>query len=815
MTPPLRHLWQVPTLLLGLISFAAVCLAHPPWKMAGRSGPDPALAELRELLKQRDFDADRALKLGAEAVHGARAPRAVAEAHFLLGSLYVALAERAGPGQGRDQWREARAHLEQARALGVAEDDGPRLDYRLAKAWAQTGEAPARVVAALDRSIEAGADDDVDAAAGYGLLAEAYLRLPRPDVERALEATVKQIDKSIVEDRLLGPARLRRGELLLRLDRREEALDALTNVGAKAPPEVTARARRLSVGILEQEGRWDEAAALWRAIHDDGPAPQDGDAVMYHLGLCLRNSGHPDQALPAWDECLRHDGPGDEGPAAALGVGELRLRGGQFDLALAALGRAVRDVKEPGAWHNGLVPLAQARAVFEAGCRSVSAAGASEAAVRLARLYERLAPPGRAQELRAEAADAGARAAQEKAQRATGDEARRLYHDAEELLRQAGEAYEQAADAQPDDAEQAERLWSAALHYQEAHEAKRAAAAFERFLMIAEPAGSAPVRRFGPRLNEAWYRLAVARRDANLPGVGDAFSAAARRLEWGSRYLYRARYELAVIHKEPDGAGGWRWTDQAEGELETNLTQLRAAGPDRDDEAREKTLYALGDLYFQRRGRRDSLSRAIDILEEALRAFPNNPLALTARYQLAESYRMRADQRSSSFSQEQPTTEARLAIEKKVMEDRERAIANYQELSRALEAKPDRDEHEERILTYALRLAAEVRFWAGGYEKSGEMYDALAERIKDKKGFEFEYLSALGNGMRAYREAARAYPSTEPDYQGKVQAARLKADRALREIRAGLGRLDPESRKAFEKWLELFAQPVSGEGGAR
>src|SRR5205823_4798669 len=147
----------------------------------------------------------------------------------------------------------------QARA--ASDEDRPRLEYRLAKAWAHTGAPPQKVIAALSHLIEEGADDDPhEKARGYDLLAEAYLQLPQPDLEDALAATVKEIDLPNVDADLLAPARLRRGELLLRLDRAEEARDVLKKI--KTPPEVVARARRRLVRSLEQDGLWGEAAGV-------------------------------------------------------------------------------------------------------------------------------------------------------------------------------------------------------------------------------------------------------------------------------------------------------------------------------------------------------------------------------------------------------------------------------------------------------------------------------------------------------------------------------------------------------------------------
>jgi tetratricopeptide (TPR) repeat protein len=803
----LRQLWQVPTLLLGLAALVAVCVLHPPWIIARPTEDNPTFAELRELLRQPEFDADHALKLGNDAVQKAHAPAAAAEAHFLLGSAYLLLAERAGPGKGLEQWREAHTHLEQARALGLAARERPRLDYRLAKTLAPMGEGPAKVIPALEHAIEAGADDDIEKARGYGLLAETYLKLPKPDLEKALEATDKQIGTAIIDDRLLGPARLRKGELLVKLNKTEEAAKVLKNVGAKAPPDVLTRARRQRVRLLEQLEQWSEAAPVWRAILDDQKSPPaDRAAVQYHLGLCLYHSGDKVESLHAWQECANHDSSGEEGTAAALGVADLSLRQGQWEPGRTALQRALHEISKPADWHNSLVPLSRVCEVCEDGCKAALARGAFSVAVQLTQLYEKVALPGRVHDLRGEAATAGARAAEEKAKRATGDEARALYGEAEEFLRQAGEAYEKAAAVQTDPAEHAERLWLAGNRFLDGRDAKRAATAFKPFVDIATQPDLLGAKRFNTRLNEAWYKLAVAYRDSGDPDklAVSTFRQATTSFEFPSPFSYRARFELAVSEpRQSDGS----WTDSAKDLLEENLTKLhKAFPPERDEEAREKTLYALGDLYFARRKVRDYISKAVETLEEALRDFSANSQAQEARYQLAESYRLRADQRTSNLSSEPLTMLARLEIEKKVSDDRERAITNYQELSRLLEAKPTRDEGDERTLVYAYWAAADVRYWAGGYEKSAELFEALADRIKEKKGLELEYFSSLVGVVRGYQSALTTYATTESDYEARVRFARQKIQRVIPEIRVGLLNLEAVTRKPFEDWLKAFDQ---------
>src|SRR5262249_41100550 len=155
---------------------------------------------------------------------------------------------------------------------------------------------------------------------------------------------------------------------------------------------------------------------------------------------------------------------------------------------------------------------------------------------------------------------------------------------ADKLLQEAGASYEKASEAQKDSAEQAERLWLAGNRYLDGHDAKRAAAALDRFRVIAEQ--SANDQRFKARLTEANYKLGLARRDiGEFKAAETAFPAAASHTLWKSRYVYRARYELAEILKQNNDG---EWPDAAQASLEQNHTQLRLAMEDRDEEAREK-----------------------------------------------------------------------------------------------------------------------------------------------------------------------------------------------------------------------------------
>src|SRR5262249_23715584 len=153
-------------------------------------------------------------------------------------------------------------HLGQAEAGGVAEEDWTQLWYALGKALQLSGGDAQRVVNYLRHALPEGADNPAE---GYGLLAQAYLRLPTPNLEAALEANQKQLDLSSTEEIHLA-ARLARGEILARLQRYPEAVKILALVGPSAPAAVRLRARFLQAGCCEKAGLWGKAVPLWKEL---------------------------------------------------------------------------------------------------------------------------------------------------------------------------------------------------------------------------------------------------------------------------------------------------------------------------------------------------------------------------------------------------------------------------------------------------------------------------------------------------------------------------------------------------------------------
>ncbi len=749
------QLWQVPVFFAGLVALAAVVVARLLWHEndAGRVARD--LAAARALLARRDCPVERVQAYLAAALDR---PATAGAAHFLLGSAYILLAYQGEPGAD-DAWQKARAELEQAEALGVPEPDRPRLRYRLGKAWYHTQGDPAQVVAYLSDTV-ATADDPVE---GYGLLTGAYLRLPEPDVAAALAANEKQLELPTLDESVLAPARLLRGELLLRSQRPDEAREVLKFIKPPAAPDLVALARSLRARSYQQEGQWAVAAPLWKeALEDRSVSRSDAAEAGYNFGICCQNLGKRADAVAAWEKVQAEAG-GDLAQAATVRLAELRLQAPSPQDGLSDLERLVRNVSAAADWHNSLVDLARVREVFERGCVIYHTVGRYDLAMRLAELYEPLAPPGVAQSLFAQSAEAAARAKQEQTGRQAAESARVLF-------REAGRKNEAALAAATSPADRAERLWRAADCYLRASDFPAGAAMLERWIKT----GQQP-----ERLGEAWFRLAEARRALHRDAeASDAYNEAVGR---PGPFACRARYQLALLEI---ARGEW---DRAEEDLELNRKVLRTE-PDAD--ALERTLFELGDLMCKRHNYRLAAER----LHEALHLYPASPRVQHGRFLLAECYRNLALQEGQNLRlSERMTPATEEHYQKQYRDWLEKAALAYEELTRTLGgrlAAGPLPADEESLYRQASFSAAECRFNRGEYQAAVALYMPLVARYHHR----IEGLQARAGIIQC------CFAQGQPD----------EARKALDGIRALLKEMDESAFKNapggwtkadWEKWL--------------
>ncbi len=515
----LRRLWQVPVFFVGVVAVVTACLTR------GLVAPDLVrelhheLAEARRMLHRDANDPDGALQNAQQAVDNLMYDQGrAAEAFFLLGWAHLRVADKPGEPAAEEHWREARRCLQEAEQRGLAGEDVNQLHYLLAKLSFHLREKPSQVIEQLKANVDF-ADDRAEA---LTLLSQAYLRETPPNLREALKTNKKLREEvpQIGED-VLGPAKLAGAKLLLQLNQREEARKTLEKINSQAPPAILSEKNMLLAGLYQEEHKWEEAAALWRAVLSEKRVPlNEAGGVLYNLGVCCRRLDQTEAAAEAWADCMRRS-QGEEAQAAALALAELRLHEANSEKGVAMLAEAVAKVRKAEDWKNSLMELANVRELFEQAITSYRQADRFELAVRTAELYERVAAPPKAQLRRAELNGDWAKSVRERA-RTAKDEATRKKDEtiADELLRHAAEAHTEAARLLSEKAEREDHLWLSAVCSYEGHDYSRAA---DKLKEIVEHE-----KDNSDRLSEGLYLLGEACRNLNdIKAAETAYKACA------------------------------------------------------------------------------------------------------------------------------------------------------------------------------------------------------------------------------------------------------------------------------------------------
>ena len=560
---PTSRLWQAPVFVLGVAALVGVWLAHPLL-----AHPDPAaafrrdLGDANKLLEGPDSDPAKAQQLAEEVLaHKEQFPELAGEADFNLGGALMRQAAQTADGaRAADLWAEARQRLEAADKETLPEADHPRLQYRLGVVGYYTHDKPESVIARIKTAIDQ-ADDPVQ---GYTVLTQAYLSLPKPDLEEARAANLKLRNLQQAKEEILAPARLLGGELELRLGHPDQARKVLENLGPQATPDMLARAVRLCARSWQEENHWAEAAALWQKALADGR--QNGEA-LYNLGVCAEHQDQNDVAAHYWEQCVQAGG--DEGQAAAAALAELRLKGQDPETALEMLTQVVDKVKPGAEWTNPLLDRDAVVKLFQEAGKTYLESRHFDAAVRLAEPFERVAAPGEAAVLRAKACAEGARARQEEARQATTPETQQPAEGAaRDLFRQAATAYAAAAEQAPPTSEPGEYLWLSAHCSWDGQDAEQAAAQLDKVLHLEVAEEQTKQDWYMQRQGEGWFLLGEAQPRAQ------GRRGRQRRLSRVHQVPDALRLSRPLLSGEGGCGAGRRGRRQAVEVLEQNLTLL-------------------------------------------------------------------------------------------------------------------------------------------------------------------------------------------------------------------------------------------------
>jgi tetratricopeptide (TPR) repeat protein len=404
--------------------------------------------------------------------------------------------------------------------------------------------------------------------------------------------------------------------------------------------------------------------------------------------------------------------------------------------------------------------------------------------LKLAASYERLAAAGKANIMRGEIwtefAQAGAKQVREPtAAPAVNAVPGPLTLDkVYERYRQAGAAYQQAASQVADAADKANCLWLSTQRYLSGQDRAKAASVFEQLQQV---------DAHSPHFGEGWYLLGESHRLAKNAAAAE--SAYLESIKYPTHFAYRARLQLAQFAQERGDV------DHAEAVLQQNLVLLRL---DRDDEAQEKSLFAIGNLFFNRR----NYKMAAERLEEALDRFPDNPEAIRARFNLAQSYQQLADPKNANPDKKGFQTPD--ALEHWAAENKRllvRAAEEFEKLGPLGDnAKAEMQLDGDTLIKIAFN-AAECRLMAGQYAEGLRMFEKIAEyfRKPQRTAEEQEYYkSALVGTIRCMLVL-----KSDKKYRDKIL-------QVAAELQLLLDDVDEKTRTEWTKWLQDAKDEAEG-----
>jgi len=713
--------WQVPVFFLGLLALAAVTLGRPYLERLSPSNPEHLLGTARSALAATPPDVDAAADAARRLIERTELPaRLRGEAHLIVGSVLLVRADAAAPPDVAPIRLQARHHLEQADALGVPDSERGRLTVRLAQAWLATGADPQLAIKALTRAADS-SDEPFEA---FGLLVEAYGRLKTPDPVNTLEALRQQVARAPdkTDPARLAQARLKLAELLLQAQNVREAKLVLLRIGSEAAPDVLLTARKLAARCHEESQDWTAASRAWESLTKDHrlSEPQRAQA-LYAQGRAHFNAGQPAEAAAAWTAGMALGGP--EAQAAALRLAELRIADNP-PAALAALTDALQSVHRPEDYRNPVATLDELRGLFERCGEQLRAKGQADVAAELAKLYAKVAPPGRAD---AQAAAAAAARADALAKAGAAD--------ASAAYAEAARAYAAAAGAA--DPPDATWLWLAADSAIKGRDYAMALEVLAKYVTLDSAIGS-------ERVADGWYTTGEVHENRN--DAAAATAAYQRCLTAAGPVRFRARYRLAHLgltearrddkaSKAPGLDEAERLQlelrakvkfDDAEKLLQENLTDLRqAAQPDAG--VQELTVFGLADVAYER----GDFGTAEPRLQGALQEYPESRHVTRGRYRLALCVYRRAVEENKGLNNPKLAAEQRARLQRQFLDNLAAAQGHFAAVDAQLANRPEpslgADERE--MLMRSAFAVAELNQAAGKYDDALKSFEELAKRF--------------------------------------------------------------------------------------
>ncbi len=654
--------------------------------------------------------------------------------------------------QGDDTWSSdktayyllASRHLEEARDRGFPAGREAEGRYLLGKSLYLSGQIPASrpfLISALKLNKDKATEI-------HRLLAGAYLNDPNPKLHEALaENTLYLGDRKLARE-FRHAGMLERAQIMLRLGKMAECKAALAKIPSNAANRADAiilRGRVLMHEAGELKSKPDPMAedlqqarlkyseaikVLIQAQGRDTLSTQATRKAMYLIGQCYLQREEYRAALAQFGRIRRLHPETPEALAASFQEGELARQFGRNDEAVAQYGRALGAVSDPDNFNNPWLTLDELRHGMLAAYQDYLENRNFELSLRMTASFYPLFSRQRTFQLTAEAHRTWGNSLLSEAEHLPFEKAQPVARRGRAQLRQAGLVYSRLAKFQVTSREYPDQLWRSATAYFRGQNYSETLRILQEYLQNES-------RRKRPQalVMQGEARLALDQLDKALTVLQECIAFHPRDVASS-----RARLCVANVYLEKGDP------QKAEQALSENLNS-DVLNP-RSLEWRS-SLFALGELYY----RQERHQEAVDVLEEAVLRYPEDPRALDARYRMADAYRRQAEAGYAKLKADLPGGEPPVPS-RQIQESFDQALLGYHEVEDILDRQQELaplSPIQKIILRNCRFMIADVLFDLARYDEAVEEYFNITNRYQNQP----EVLTAYHQIIYAYRRLGK------------------------------------------------------------
>lgn len=685
---------------------------------------------------------------------------------LVLGALKIRDAEDQPTAERRRiEYSVAARYLTEARAYGLPEPRQTTGDFLLGKSLVESGQLDEGVRVLNDLTSHPVSDPAIEIES-LRMLADTCLIMPAPRLAEALKYNDALLSAKLTSDDERTNALLQRAECLSRLDRFDEARNAIAKIPAGGPRAAaiaiasgrvlldqveTALQKLPAVDRLKAAGQYADkinaaVEELDKAARLDSQKKQVGYQSSYQLARGLELKGDNEAALKQYARTRQFYGDTYEGLAASLMEADLLRQKSEFDAALNSYRRVLESFAAIPVYRSHVLPIAKFRDRLIGALKDLQQRKQYKEALAL---IDRFAPIfSRAEQLELRGTTLEQWGATLLSTTTEDDPA--VPHERSaglQRLRAAGVAFEDLAESRFATKYYTSDLWRGAEDFIRGQSFSSAIRLLDKYL------------ENEPELRNAEALLRLGQCHLALNHVPQSISAFEECLEFHPQAgaTFQARIDCAKAYWQQGG------TAHAEQLLRYNLTgsTLKPASPEWRD-----SLFQLGTLLHEQ----NKYEEAIDTLENAIERYPDDPQRLVAQYMIGESYRRWA-QDSLADARAVSNANDRDKYVREAIKRLNTAFGHFADVQRAITLKTH-DIHSDALMGSMLRncymLEGSVLFDLGKYKEAIEAYSNVSSLYPDEP-FVLETFVQIANCWRRLDKHENA--------RGAVKQAQIVLDR--------------------------------------